>query len=737
MPEIRQLSPSVVNKIAAGEVIERPASVVKELVENSVDSGATRIDVTVEQGGSQLIRVVDNGCGIHADQLLLAVASHATSKIRDADDLFRVSTLGFRGEALASIAEISQFRIVSRPADISEAAELEVLGGNSQPIVPCGAPTGTTIEVRNLFFNTPVRRKFMRTVQTELGHVSEAFIRIALPHPQVHFTLRHNDRVIHDLTPVESWRERIVRCFGDDLGEQLIWVESNDEQIRLSGYVANPSYNRSNNRLQYLFLNGRFIRDRSLQHALGEAYRGLLMQGRFPVAMLRLDLPPEIVDVNVHPTKLEVRFQDGSRIYSKTLSAIRNRFLATDLTARVTSSAPARDAAQNSQKGDAQRDSQRDSADSTGGTGAADPRLGYRDGTSSSSWANPAPSSGRPGQVGPHGGDSPGGASPPGDAARRPDPGRSASQQAPPWPGSGGMQRGFEFAASDASSSTADRRVFDRSLVDWARGGPSSAPPANSSPPSASPPLSGPDSSAPASSVPWPSEPGLSGGEQDSTSSSHRGGPDGSCSISASSSSFQVGSSQAGQRNPPVLQIHDRYLVVEGDEGMVVIDQHALHERVLYERLREKVLAGRVEMQRLLVPEPVTLSPVEAAMVLDHQEALGELGIQVEPFGGDTVLVSGYPAMLQRISPGEILRQAVELLMNGNGEVQRRDLMDEMLHMMACKAAVKAGDPLSSEEIVALLEHRELCLDSHHCPHGRPTALVFSCDELDKRFGRT
>jgi DNA mismatch repair protein MutL len=188
---------------------------------------------------------------------------------------------------------------------------------------------------------------------------------------------------------------------------------------------------------------------------------------------------------------------------------------------------------------------------------------------------------------------------------------------------------------------------------------------------------------------------------------------------------------------PQGLQIHNRYLVVEGDEGMVVIDQHALHERVLYEQLREKVLAGHVEMQRLLVPEPVTLSPVEAALVLDHQEALGEIGIQIEPFGGDTVLVSGYPAMLQRVSPAEILRQAVELLMSGNGEVQRRDLIDEMLHMMACKAAVKAGDPLSSEEIVSLLEHRELCLDAHHCPHGRPTALVFTREELDKQFGRT
>ena len=652
MPEIRQLPPSVVNKIAAGEVIERPASVVKELVENSVDSGATRIDVTVEQGGAQLIRVVDNGCGIQADQLLLAVASHATSKIRDADDLFRVATLGFRGEALASIAEISQFRIVSRPAAAESAAELEVLGGVPQPIVPCGAPMGTTMEVRNLFFNTPVRRKFMRTVQTELGHLSEAFLRIALPHPHVHFTLRHNERIVHDLPPVESWRERIIRCFGEELGENLIWIENRDEQISLTGYVANPSYNRANNRLQYLFLNGRFIRDRSLQHALSEAYRGLLMQGRFPVALLRMELPPDIVDVNVHPTKLEVRFQDGSRVYSQTLSTIRNRFLATDLTAKVkpTQPTPANPSPIPSGKSAASH------PPAPAASPGSDTPAGFRE--------LPLPSI-------PARWDQ-------GDANLSPSDNSAAYPQ----------------AAGDAAA----RANSDRSFVAWARG--ESASPATRSP---------------ASTESWENRQD----KQPSGSSAVRGG----------------GTTRTIR--PVGLQVHDRYLVMEGEEGIVVIDQHALHERVLYEQLRSKVLAGRVEMQRLLVPEPVTLSPVEASMVLDQQEVLAELGIEIEPFGGDTVLVVGYPAMLHRFSPADILRQAVDLLLSGNGQIQRRDLIDELLHMMSCKAAVKAGDPLSSEEVVALLEHRELCLDAHHCPHGRPTALVFTREELDKRFGRT
>lgn len=334
MPDIRQLPPSVVNKIAAGEVIERPASVVKELLENSVDAGARRIDVSLVQGGSDLVRVVDDGCGIAPDQLALAVASHATSKIENADDLFRVATLGFRGEALASIAEISQLCLKSRVAGAECGVELEVIGGVSGQAVPCGCPSGTTVEVRNLFYNTPVRRKFMRTTQTEMGHASEAFTRIALAFPNLHFTLRHNDRPIYEL-PAADGRERIAALFGADLAAGLIPVQSCDGEVKLSGYVADPNFSRGNNRMQYLFLNGRHIRDRALQHALGEAYRGLLLTGRFPIAFLRLDMPASEVDVNVHPTKLEVRFQESGRIYSQLLGALRKKFLATDLTARV------------------------------------------------------------------------------------------------------------------------------------------------------------------------------------------------------------------------------------------------------------------------------------------------------------------------------------------------------------------------------------------------------------------
>jgi DNA mismatch repair protein MutL len=251
-----------------------------------------------------MVRVVDNGGGIPAGELPLAVASHATSKLAEADDLFRIATLGFRGEALASIAEISRLVLRSRTPDSASGAEIEVTGGSMGQVAPCGCPVGTAVEVHNLFFNTPVRRKFLRTTATEFGHVSEAFTRVALAAPHVHFTLRHNDKPIFELAASDGWLERIALFFGRELAESLIWVESHDDAIALSGYAAHPSQSRSHNRMQYFFLNGRYIRDRALQHALGEAYRGLLMTGRYPIAFMTMQMPPELVDVNVHPTKL-------------------------------------------------------------------------------------------------------------------------------------------------------------------------------------------------------------------------------------------------------------------------------------------------------------------------------------------------------------------------------------------------------------------------------------------------
>ena len=263
------------------------------------------------------------------------MTSHATSKIADADDLFRVGTFGFRGEALASITAVSQAIIRSRSFDQDSGFELIINGGTVESLAPCSQPFGTSISIRELFYNTPVRRKFMRTVQTEMGHITEAFTRVALAYPEIQLKLIHNTREIHNLAACTSWAERIGAFFGPEIADSLIPIESEHNDIRLSGFVVDPAHSRGNNRMQYLFLNRRYIRDRSLQHALSESYRGLLMTGRYPIVFLRLDMPYDQVDVNVHPAKLEVRFQDGGKIYSQLLGAIRNRFLTTDLTAKA------------------------------------------------------------------------------------------------------------------------------------------------------------------------------------------------------------------------------------------------------------------------------------------------------------------------------------------------------------------------------------------------------------------
>ncbi len=608
MPRIEQLSTSIINKIAAGEVIERPASAVKELIENAVDAGATRVDITIEEGGSHLIRVVDNGHGIAADQMELAIASHATSKIRSADDLFSVRTLGFRGEALASISEVSQMTLRSRTAAEEVGNILEINGGQRSGLRPTGCPTGTLVEVRNLFYNTPVRRKYLKTVQTEMGHITEAFTRIALAYCDVHFSIKHNDRLMHDLPVVDNWKDRLAHFFGRDLAQGLIWVESEIDDVVISGYVANPTFFRSHTRMQFLFLNGRHIRDRSLQHALGESYRGLLIHGRFPIAFLKMDMPAEMVDVNVHPTKLEVRFQDSRKMYSQVLSTIRNKFLATDLTARV------RDAGQDEEQTVSPETNQQFDFKAVA--------------ASSDAWG--------------------------------------IGDRLPQMPDS------FRQALDPANitSSTVNEQPTDPFPV----------------------------------SVESPENPA----DFDSAGHSSWG-----------------------------IQIQNRYIITEDERGMLVIDQHALHERILYEQIRKKVLAGELEIQRLLVPEPVTLVAAECAMVLEQQDQLRQLGLEVEAFGGDTVLVSSYPAMLRRVRIEELLRSVIEIMIVDGDQLDKRDLLDELMHMMSCKGAVKAGDSLTPDEIESLLEWRALCQDSHHCPHGRPTSLVFTQDELDKRFQRT
>ena len=672
MSRIQQLDPHVINRIAAGEVIERPASVVKELLENSVDALATRIDVDIAAGGIDLIRISDNGEGMHPDDLELAVTSHATSKIRSDEDLTQVATLGFRGEALASITSVSRFRIRTRRQGLPVGRELEAEGGVINIHRECGCPEGTVIEVHNLFFNTPARRKFLKKASTEFGRISEQFSRLALAHPNLHLVLRHNDKLVYELPATLNQLERIRRFFGSEVGDKLIAVESetttaDGETVRLWGYVGDPSLSKATRTNQYLFLNGRFIQDRSLQHALGEAYRGLLMVGRNPVSFLFLELPPHLVDVNVHPTKTEVRFQDGQSLYRQLLHMLRDKFRALDFQSEI--QIPA---------------AQRNPDASVTFASPAQKELDMWSSSATTS-SRPPLATGSPRDDGPHFADSPSRTTEP---AFRPNLKSSVFRPSV----TEAMSALSEVATADTAADTAATAV---AIEDGAAEKLDSATRSN---------FNAADEIAPAA---------------DSSCDSISSGP------TVHGDEFRA------------FQIHDCYLVVAGeDEGLEIIDQHALHERILYEHLRGRVLEGEVESQKLLIPETIECSAGEAAVLLEYRDLLSEIGFEIDDFGGTTVLLTSHPVMLPRGSLVRILRDLASQLEESDGKTSRRDVLDRMMHTMACRAAIKAGQRLASEEMQELLRHRDTVADSHHCPHGRPTSLVLSRGTLDKQFGR-
>jgi DNA mismatch repair protein MutL len=624
MPRIQHLPPILINQIAAGEVVERPASVVKELLENSLDAGATRIDIEVGRGGIDLVRVVDNGGGIHPDDLPLAFASHATSKLATSEDLFRIGTLGFRGEALASVGSIAQVTLQSRQAGQACGAEVACHGGKLGPVVPWNGAPGTRVEVRHLFYNTPARRKFLKGAGTEMGHVAEVFTRLALAHLGVHWTLHHNGRPVYDVPASAGLLDRIGLFFGAEVRDSLYMVEAEEGRVSLGGYVGDPSCERGNGQLQYLFLNGRWVRDRGLAQAVQDAYRGLLMVGRHPVAFLFLQVPPEEVDVNVHPTKAEVRFRDPEPLHRLVQAAVGERLRAADLTARMH-------------------------------LGAAEP--------------TPAV----------------------GDGPRLP-----FEQPAAPAPARD------ERAASPAPPAMP-------SAAQWTKPVPTSPLPP---PPPAVPPVSASKSPTLASADLFAS-PAVRPEPQRRDRVTDAGGL-------------------------RAMQVLDCYLVVEvPPDEVLFIDQHALHERILFEQLRERLRSGKVETQRLLVPEPVDLPAAQAGLILEHREALAELGLAIEEFGGGTVLLTGYPALLDRRPPRAVFRAVVEHLAAREKAPSREELLHDLLSLMACHGAVRAGDRLTQEEIAALLARRDLAQDSHHCPHGRPTTLRFSRQELERQFRRS
>ncbi|MBL8899202.1 MAG: DNA mismatch repair endonuclease MutL [Planctomycetes bacterium] len=600
---IRLLDPRIVDQIAAGEVVERPASVVKELVENALDAGATRIAIELMEGGRGLVRVVDDGSGIPASELALAFASHATSKLADVGDLEHIATLGFRGEALASIGSISRARIRSRARGSEAGAEIEDHGGRVGDVRAAAAPPGTSVEVRDLFFNTPARRKFLKRDSTELGHCVEAVLRLALAHPGVAFHLRHDGKEVLTLPKAERLFERLRAALGAALGEEPLELATRDAELGLEGVLQRPSEAKREAR-QYLFLNGRHIRDRALQRAIKDAYASFLFGNVQASYVLHLSLDPALADPNVHPTKIEVRFRDAGRIFGLLRRSVEQRLRAS-------------------------------------GHAAPGARLLLGDG-------EPLPEMPMPIGVRDEG---------PPSRAGSPSSGASFPIVARP-------ELPFDVHAAEATSATAPTSGAREAIA--------------------------PDR-----------EPARSAGAE-------------------------------------VIQLHQRYLVRATYRGLEVIDQHALHERVNYEAFRSDLRAKGIAIQRLLAPEIAPVDPALLASIEERGEELQRLGLDLRPFGRDSVALFGLPARLSGEDPGHLLERALRLLREAadGEELAPEHFLAEVLASRACRGSVMVGDPMRPEQVRYLLERAATLADDSTCPHGRPTRIAFSVEELDRAFKR-
>ncbi len=627
-PRIAVLAEVVRNQIAAGEVIERPASVVKELVENALDAGATHIRVDLEEGGVKLVRVVDDGCGMGPEDLALAFEAHATSKLRAPEDLEHIASLGFRGEALASMSSVARCRILSRPASGTAAAEIRDEGGRRSPVIPAGGPAGTTIEVRDLFFNVPARRRFLKTTSTEYARCLDVVQRAALANATlagggVGFVVTHDGKRALDVEADMPLLARIRRIFGNDVVAELEVVDAVEGGIAISGYVAPPRFARRDTTRQMWFLNGRSVRDKVLLRVLKEAYRGVLEEGRQPVAFLQLALDPALVDVNVHPAKSEVRFRDERRLFGFVVNALREAVRRTDM--------------------------------ATPGETLLQSRL-RREGRTDAGPYLPDP--------GP---------------LQRHEEGSTAPLRAAGIPDRAELYRGPR----------APYEQLDRGAAF------SNAAPARDA------------------REPWSGE------------SSAREG-------SAAPSTWAPVDDLRG----PYLQVARTYIVRALPDGFEIVDQHALHERLTYEGLLADVRGQRVEVQRWLTPELVEVGRADLELLSEHFDALRRIGIDLAPFGIDTVAVQGLPVRLKRPDPAGLVRDLVELIGRTGRTPEAADVIEEVLHRAACRSSVMAGDTLSQDEIEALLRRARETGEDQTCPHARPTRVRFTLADLEKAFHR-
>ena len=616
---IRRLPLTLVNQIAAGEVIERPAAVVKELVENALDAGATRIEVSIREGGKALISIRDDGRGMSADELALAVERHATSKLPD-DDLVHIATLGFRGEALPSIGAVARLAITSRTADSDSAWRLTVEGGTVAGPMPEAHAQGTTVEVRDLFYATPARLKFLKTARAESGQVVDFLKRLAMASPSVAFSLRDEEREKLKLpacTGLDPQEERLAAILGRDFGQNSLPVDAERDGYRLSGRIGLPTLHRATAASQFLFVNGRPVKDRLLLGALRGGYEDLIPRGRHPMVALFLDLPPEEVDVNVHPAKAEVRFRDSGLVRGLLVASLRQALAAAGHRAASTVSQAALGAFR--------------SQDGAAGADGARGAMQYQ-----SPWGSGVPH--RPSQA--------------------------LSEQASAW----------QAPLTAPDSPLADREAIDAGSI----GAPSAAlGPAEMAPEAVSSPL---------------------------------------------------GAARA--------QVHGTYIIAQTEDGIVIVDQHAAHERLVLERMKKSMANGGVARQALLLPEVVELEPEAADRLADRSHELAEMGLVIEAFGQGAIVVRETPAMLGHVDCAGLLRDLADELAEWGTALALTERVDHVAATMACHGSVRAGRQLNGPEMNALLREMEITPRSGQCNHGRPTYVELKLNDIERLFAR-
>jgi DNA mismatch repair protein MutL len=640
MPKVVVLSKEVADKIAAGEVVDRPASIVKELVENSIDAGATRVEVELEDGGKRRITVTDNGCGMLLEDAVVALERHATSKIRAADDLFSVRTLGFRGEALPSIAAVSHLRIQTRAVGQDTGVEVTVDQGGIAAAEQRGVPQGTQVTVTHLFSNVPARLKFLKTTQTELSHIVDLMVRFALSYPGIHFKLAHNSRMLFQSPGSGDPLNTVVAAYGREVAKEMLPVATPEEApVAVRGYTSRPSVTRTSRSHQAFFVNGRLVRSPMLSRALDEAYKGYVPAGRYPVACLFIDVDPAQVDVNVHPTKMEVRFASEREVFAAAVSALRRTLVGVNLAqpafpTRVEQSIEAQTLPDDPFSDPDQR--------------PADPGE-----------AAPAPRGVREPAV----------SVPYSPTVRPPLPPASRSvEKAPEWhlnPAETQPALGLEEAAREPAREEAPPAVVPAADAP-------SAPPAETA-----------------------ALPNLT----------------------------------------PVARVLDTYLICEGPDAVYIIDQHAAHERIIYDALLRRE-ENDIAPQPLLIPLTLNLSHSDAAALESHREALQELGFEIEPFGRDTYIVRSVPAILVGHNYEAMLRDLLDDLRERERTGRLEEMRSEICALVACHSVTRSGDPLSPEEMARLVQDLRESPSPYTCAHGRPTLLVLSRSDLERQIGR-